>query len=91
MKNTRRVRVCDMEETFFRAPSRKRRAPYLLRFAQTAPLGRESGGPDGEKRLWYKLWSAGKRENSTKKIKKKLRFLQKISKNRNFFGPGGGV
>ena len=34
MKNTRRVRVCDMEETFFRAPSRKRSAPYLLRFAQ---------------------------------------------------------
>lgn len=50
MKNTRRVRVCDMEETFFRAPSRKRSAPYLLRFAQTAPLGRESSGPDGKKR-----------------------------------------
>lgn len=51
MKNTRRVRVCDMEETFFRAPSRKRSAPYLLRFAQTAPLGRESSGPDGKNKV----------------------------------------
>lgn len=71
MKNTRRVRVCDMEETFFQAPSRKRSAPYLLRFAQTAPLGRESSGPDGKKRLWYKLWSAGKRENSAEQIQQK--------------------
>ena len=68
MKNTRRVRVCDMEETFFRAPSRKRSAPYLLRFAQTAPFGRGSGGPAGEKRLWYRLWSAGKQEHSAEQI-----------------------
>ena len=36
----------------------------------------------------------GQRENgkfNRTNITKKLRFLQKISKNRNFFGPSGGI
>ena len=67
----RRVCASYEKEVFFRALSRKRNAPHLLRFAQTAPFGGKNGGLPGETQLWYRLWSAGKRKNKTEQIKQK--------------------